>query len=272
MTKEAKHVNPYTDHKEGEAYITIEESVGEDSDMNISKDYESNVTEVSSREFEASFSKKYKNPKDFKQELWNNTGPSPESMIVYINLLRKELEDANADLPFSVTSFGCLYKLLMDKSRTDYHDNLCFLDSIKEDIAALAGLDDQDNPLLEIRSPNNNPAQDDTAAPVCNWATEVICSRQGLIPVQCQHSDCNKPVHHLCQIAWENMNGAKEEGCATYCRQHNTFWTDHQASKTHGSLPRAQQTSHAGGAVTKPANAAEGDKEGEQSRSMASGG
>jgi hypothetical protein len=46
-TKDAKHVDPYTDDKEGEAYITVEESVGEDSDMNISGDYESNVTEVS---------------------------------------------------------------------------------------------------------------------------------------------------------------------------------------------------------------------------------
>jgi hypothetical protein len=89
-------------------------------------------------------------------------------MIVYINLLRKELEDATADLPFNVTSFGRLYKLLADESGTDYHDNLRFLDLIKEDIAALAGLDNHDNPLLEIRSSNNNPAQDDTAAPVCN--------------------------------------------------------------------------------------------------------
>jgi hypothetical protein len=271
-TKEAKHVNPYMDDEEGEAYNTAEESVGEDSDMNISKDYKSDVTEVSSGEFEASFSKKYKDPKDFKQELWNNVGPSPESMIVYINLLRKELEDSTADLPFNVTSFGRLYKLLVDESRTDYRDNLRFLDSIKEDIAAFAGLDDQDDPLLEIRSPNNNPAQDNTAAPVCDWATKVICSRQGLIPVQCQLSNCNKPLHHLCQITWENMISVKEEGCATYCRQHNKFWRDHQASKTHGSLPGAQLTSYTGGAVTKPANAAGGDKEGEQSRSMASSG
>jgi hypothetical protein len=104
--------------------------------MNISKDCKSNVTEVSSGEFVASFSKKYKDPKDFKQELWNNAGPSPESMIVYINLLRKELEDTTADLSFNVTSFGRLYKLLMDESGTDCHDNLQFLDSIKEDITA----------------------------------------------------------------------------------------------------------------------------------------
>ncbi len=182
------------------------------------------------------------------------------------------MEDATADLSFNITSFGRLYKLLEDESRTDYRDNLWFLNLIKEDIAALAGLDDHDDPLLEIRSSNNNPAQDNTAAPVCDWATEVICSRQGLIPVQCQHSNCNKPVHHLCQIAWENMNSIKEKGCATYCRQHNKFWRDHQASKTHGSLPRVQRMSHAGGAITMPANAAGGDKEGEQSRSMVSGG
>ncbi len=131
MTKEAKHVYPYMDDKEGEVYITTEESVGEDSDMNISEDYKRDMTEVSSGEFEASFSKKYNDPKDSKQELWNNAGPSLESMIVYINLIRKELEDATADLPFNVTSFGCLYELLVDESGTDYHDNLRFLDSIK---------------------------------------------------------------------------------------------------------------------------------------------
>ncbi len=53
---------------------------------------------------------------------------------VYINLLRKELEDATADLPFNVTSFRRLYEyeLLVDESGTDYRDNLQFLDLIKE--------------------------------------------------------------------------------------------------------------------------------------------
>jgi hypothetical protein len=58
------------------------------------------------------------------------------------------MKDANADLPFNVTSFGRLYELLVDESGTDYQDNLWFLDSIKEDIATLAVLDNQDDPLL----------------------------------------------------------------------------------------------------------------------------
>ncbi len=117
----------------------------------------------------------------------------------------------------------------------------------------MAGLNDHNNPLLEIRSPNNNPAQKDTAASVCNWATTVICSQQGLIPVQSQHSNCNKPVHHLCQIAWENMNGIKEEGCETYCKQHNKFWRDHQASKTHNLYPEpSRQATQEGPSLSMP--------------------
>jgi len=68
------------------------------------------------------------------------------------------------------------------------------------------------------------------------------------------------------------MNNVKEDGGSTYCRLHNKFWRYKQASKSSGSLPRAQQTSHAEGAIIKPANAAGGDKEGEQPRSIAFGG
>jgi hypothetical protein len=197
-SKVDKHINLFMNDKEGDAYNTAEESAGEDSGMNMSEDYKSNVTEVSSGIFEASFSKKYVDPKDFKQELWNSVGLLSESMIVYINLLRKELEDAHNNLPFNVATFGCLYELLVNKSGEDYCDNLRFLDSIKGEIAALANLDGLDNPLLEIQCPRNNTEKDDTAAPVCNWATEVKCFRPGLSPIQCQHKNCTTPIHHLC--------------------------------------------------------------------------
>ncbi len=42
-----------------------------------------------------------------------------------------------------------------------------------------------------------------------------------------------------------------------------------QASKTHGTLPGAHQTSPAKGAITEPATDAGGDKEGMQSMSVA---
>jgi hypothetical protein len=52
----------------------------------------------------------------------------------------------------------------------------------------------------------------------------------------------------------------------------DTGVTQEGASKTQGSLPRAQQMSPVGGAVNKPATDAGGDKEGVQSMSVAPGG
>ena len=45
----------------------------------------------------------------------------------------------------------------------------------------------------------------------------------------------------------------------------------HEASKTHGTLPGAHQTSPEKGAVTEPATVAGGDKEGMQTMSVAGG-
>jgi hypothetical protein len=170
-------VDPNTKDKEGEAYNTAEESGGEESDMIRSEDYASNATEVSSGVFKATFSKKYEDPIDFKQELWNRAGPSPESMIVYLNLLRDELEYARTDLPFNIELFGCLYDLLVKENGEDYHNNQKFLDSIKREIAALTGLENLDDPLLNIPGTDSADWKNICATVVCNWATEVICSR-----------------------------------------------------------------------------------------------
>jgi hypothetical protein len=270
-TDEEEAVDPNTEDEEGEAYNTAEESGGEESNMIRSEDYASDATEVSSGVFEATFSKKYEDPKDFKQDLWNRAGPLPESMIVYLNLLQDELEYARTDLPFDVEPFGRLYDLLVEENGQDYHNNQKFLDSIKWEITALTGLENLDDPLLNIPGTNSADRRNICATVVCNWATEVICSRPGLAHVKCQYKSCANLVHHLCQVAWESMNNVKGDGGSTYCRHHNKFWRDKQASKSSGSLPGAQQTSHAEGAIIEPTNAAGGDKEGGQPRSMAPG-
>jgi hypothetical protein len=149
-TDEEEAVDPNTEDEEGEAYNTVEESGGEESNMIRSEDSTSDATEVSSGVFEATFSKKYEDPKDFKQELWNRAGPLPESMIVYLNLLRDELEYARTDLPFKVEPFWRQYDLLVKENGENYHNNQKFLDSIKWEIAALTGLENLDDPLLNI--------------------------------------------------------------------------------------------------------------------------
>jgi hypothetical protein len=200
-TDEEEAVDPNTEDKEGEAYNTAEESEGEESDMIRSEDYASNATEVSSGVFEATFSKKFEDPQDFKQKLWNRAGPSPESMIVYLNLLWDELEYARTDLPFNIEPFGYLYDLLVKENGEDYHNNQKFLDSIKREIAALTSLENLDDPLLNIPGTNSADWKNICATVVCDWATEVICSRPGLAPVKSQYKSCANLVHHSCQAA-----------------------------------------------------------------------
>ena len=108
----------------------------------------------------------------------------------------------------------------------EYEENLCYLETNKEEIAALAGIDNQDDPLLKIKSPNQTSKQARVGTFICDRDTKVSCVWPDLTPVKCQHASCNKTVHHLCQIAWEGMNRVEEEGCATYCRKHNRFWRD----------------------------------------------
>jgi hypothetical protein len=52
----------------------------------------------------------------------------------------------------------------------------------------------------------------------------------------------------------------EEDGCTTYCRMHNKFWMDQQASKTQGALPRAHQRSQVEGAVNEPAMKQDGTR------------
>jgi hypothetical protein len=128
--------------------------------MNLTSNFNSNVTVVLLCKFEAAFSKKYENPKDFKQELWNSAGLLPESMILYINIIKKELKGANNGLPFDLTPYGRLYNLLVKESRGEYKDNLCYLETIKDDHVALVGINHHktlSSKLTVQTNPTNRP-------------------------------------------------------------------------------------------------------------------
>ncbi len=146
---EEEMVHPNMDDDEGKDYTSAEGTGEEDSGMNRTINYNSNVMEVSPGKFEAEFSNTYENPKDFKQKLCNSAGPLPESMILYINIVKKELEDANNRLPFDLTPYGRLYKLLVKESGGEYKDNLCYQEMIKDELVALAGIDQHNKPLLK---------------------------------------------------------------------------------------------------------------------------
>jgi len=55
---------------------------------------------VSSGEFDAIHTNKFQTPVNFKQQLWNKVGPSVDSMVIQLTMIKENLEDDEAGMPF----------------------------------------------------------------------------------------------------------------------------------------------------------------------------
>jgi len=55
---------------------------------------------VSSGEFDAVHANKFQTPDNFKQQLWNEAGPSVDSMVIQLTMIKENLEDEEAGMPF----------------------------------------------------------------------------------------------------------------------------------------------------------------------------
>ena len=54
----------------------------------------------------------------------------------------------------------------------------------------------------------------------CDWSNIVPCNYQKLKPLKCTVNSCNKLVHHLCQIAFEQREGCDEFMALKCCLHH----------------------------------------------------
>jgi hypothetical protein len=60
-------------------------------------DYNLDLLEVSSGEFEAAHSQKYQQPENFLQALWNKAGPAIGSMKIMLELMKTKFEGEAQD-------------------------------------------------------------------------------------------------------------------------------------------------------------------------------
>jgi hypothetical protein len=68
--------------------------------------------------------------------------------------------------------------------------------------------------------PDPQAVEDHVPTHVCNWAQAIVCDFPRLVPLKCQHTDCNFLVHHLCQTAWKQREGHPDT-VARYCCLHH---------------------------------------------------
>jgi hypothetical protein len=96
--------DPHTDKEDGEEY-KADDSLANSHDNNLSlSDYDSDVLEVSSGEFDAAHGKKYVEPQNFLQALWKEAGPVVGSMKKMLELMRTEFEGKVAGLTADLTN------------------------------------------------------------------------------------------------------------------------------------------------------------------------
>jgi hypothetical protein len=90
-------VDPDSEDKAGEDFSGDDLRV-QPGDHSLDQNYDT-ALEVSSGRFTANYANTFAAPISFKELLWNTAGPSPGGMMIFLGLLKYDLEADEADLP-----------------------------------------------------------------------------------------------------------------------------------------------------------------------------
>jgi hypothetical protein len=100
LSSEDSQLEDSEGEEEDDTYLTGDTSTEEPSTHKLdSEDYD-DALKVSSGELDAVHANKFQMPENFKQQLWNKTGPTVDSMMIQLNLITGNLEDNEAGMPF----------------------------------------------------------------------------------------------------------------------------------------------------------------------------
>ena len=89
-----------TDDSEDPSYCTEDDPYDTATEHDINPEDYDEALEVSSGEFDAVHANKFQTPENFKQQLWNDAGPTVDSMLIQLTMIKENLEDDEAGMPF----------------------------------------------------------------------------------------------------------------------------------------------------------------------------
>jgi hypothetical protein len=126
-------INFYSDDEEGEDFLEDNLDVQQE-DLTLGNDFDT-ALEVSSSVFDATHSNKFEEPNHFKKLLWNVAGPSPESMIILLDLLKNDLEADHAGLPTDFDRIPMkLLKFMVLDAGEDQENQIKFIKQIIKEL------------------------------------------------------------------------------------------------------------------------------------------
>ncbi len=82
-------------------------------------------------EFDAVHPNKFQTPNNFKQQLWNGVGPTVDSMMVQLTMIKDNLEDDKAGMPFEWMHVSKELRAFLDKEvGSGIRDQLTYINNI----------------------------------------------------------------------------------------------------------------------------------------------
>jgi hypothetical protein len=190
-------VDPDSNDKEGEDFSEDNLSVHLE-DHSLGQDYESSF-EVESGVFDASYINMFKEPNSFKELLWNTVGPSVGSMIIFLDLLKDDLEAEEAGLPAKFNNIPANLLALLVK------------DAGKEQGEQIKHIEEILKALKEISHTNSH-----NEAPSPDEGTNKEASKtQGTLPGAHKASLTEEAAVELANPAGRDKEGAQSSSMAS---------------------------------------------------------
>jgi len=157
-------VDPDSDDEEGEDFSEDDLGVHLE-DHSLGQDYDSSL-EVASGVFKASFTNTFEEPNSFKELLWNIAGPSVGSMIIFLDLLKEDLQVEEAGLPAEFNKIPAnLLALLVKEAGKENGEQIEYKEVILEAL----------NKISQTNSHNEAPSPD-------KGTNEEASKTQGTLP------------------------------------------------------------------------------------------
>ncbi len=117
--------------EEDDTYLTGNNSSEEPSAHELASEDYDDTLEVSSGELDAVHTNKFQAPGNFKQQLRNNAGHTVDSMMIQLNLIKGNLEDNEAGMPFEWVCVSDELRLfLVEEAGEGISDQITYTDEM----------------------------------------------------------------------------------------------------------------------------------------------
>jgi hypothetical protein len=157
--------------------------------------------------FEASYTNTFEEPNSFKELLWNIAGPSVGSMIIFLDLLKDDLEAEEVGLPAKFNKIPAnLLALLVEEAGKEHGEQIEYIELILEALDKIS----QTNSHDEAPSPDEG-------------TNEEASKTQGMLPGAHKASPTEEAAVKPATQAGRDKEGAQSSSMASTGQQKTTL-------------------------------------------------